>query len=238
MCQRERERLEREKLPSPLVWQLSSVFLPPLNWVPHCLPVWTLTPGMQLTSLAVSFSLLPPVQQLHVWNNRVRISGSMQANYFSRNSYPANALSCVIKQLDSRYGNVWCSTLVKCLFHQNYAILQLYKGSFVQWKISAYMVHVLLFNSLSKTSFAMSRGFAFYQGIVHSVMVVCVYLWCGHTHCIVLNQQRGSSPRSRLRLSIDLQRKSILREILNQFGLKFKLKGLQWEPGTTKLSTL
>ena len=80
LCAWERERLEREKLPSPLVWQLSSVFLPPLNWVPHCLPVWTLTPGMQLTSLAVSFSLLPPVQQLLVWNNRVRISGSMQGN--------------------------------------------------------------------------------------------------------------------------------------------------------------
>ena len=77
--ERELEReTERGRLPSPLVWQLSSVLLPPLNWVPHCLPVRTLTPGMQLTSLAVSFSLLPPVQQLLVWNNRVRISGSMR----------------------------------------------------------------------------------------------------------------------------------------------------------------
>ena len=66
---------ERERLPSPLV--LSTVFLPPLNWVPHCLQVWTLTPGMQLTSLVVSFSLLPPVQQLHAWNNRDRINESM-----------------------------------------------------------------------------------------------------------------------------------------------------------------
>ena len=68
----------------------------------------------------------------------------------------------------------------------------------------------------------------------------CVYLLCGHAQCTVPSQQRGSLRSSRRIASsiVDLQGKSVLGEILNLIEFKLKLKRLQWDPGTKRLSML